>query len=223
MRIISPFKDYYDCVQSQGQDLSLIYNRQPEEIISKTRVFSFVSLLNRWGSDIVSRVEVVGFCGHVHPVLKIHKPGDARVKPVLCYLIEEVDAFVEQHFKPLEIERYYADKRRSYWSERWTYTPHKALVAFFAEARQRAGDFVYLFDKAPVFRCREGRETTLTYNACLKEVEFYRQVDPFTAYQEIQMFWGGRAAPEKPIPKIDDKTLAAAKGFDKFSFRKDKK
>jgi hypothetical protein len=28
------------------------------------------------------------------------------------------------------------------------------------------------------------------------------------------------ASPEKPIPKIDDKTMAQAKGFDKFSFRK---
>jgi hypothetical protein len=30
------------------------------------------------------------------------------------------------------------------------------------------------------------------------------------------------AFPNKPIPKIDDKTMAEIKGFDKFSFRKDK-
>lgn len=223
MRIVSSFSDYYDCVQRQGQDLSLIYHRQPEEIVSKTRVFSFADRFRRWGTDIVTRIEVVGFCGHIHPVLKILKPGDLRVKPTYCYLLEEVNAFVEQHYHPLIVERYYASRRRSYWSERWRYTSHDSLRAFFEEARQRAGDYLYLFDKGPVFRCHEGRETTTTYNASLKEVEFFRLIDPYTAYQEIAMFLGGRAAPEKPIPKIDDKTLAQAKGFDKFSFRKDKK
>ena len=35
------------------------------------------------------------------------------------------------------------------------------------------------------------------------------------------MFISNLAVPLKPIPKIDDKTMAEIKGFDKWSFRKE--
>jgi hypothetical protein len=224
MRIISPFYDYYDSVQAQGQDQTLIYLRAPREIVSKTRLFPFVEKLRHWGNNIVARIEVIGFCGRVYPVLLIQNPRDTAVKPVYCYNVNEIDAFVERQFKPLIVERYYAKKKRSYWSERWNYTSHNTLVALFQDAEQHAGDYAHLFrdEHAPIFRCWEGHETRITYNACLKDVQFFRVFDPFTAFQEIQMFLGGMAFPEKPIPKIDDMTMAAAKGFDKFSFRKPK-
>ena len=47
-------------------------------------------------------------------------------------------------------------------------------------------------------------------------------VDPYTAFQEIAMFLGGMAMPLKPIPHLSDEIIAASKGFDKYSFRKDK-
>ena len=67
-----------------------------------------------------------------------------------------------------------------------------------------------------------GTRTLLTLEPQLYQYEFYRVMDSYTAYQELSMYIGGRASPEKPIPAIDDVTLAQAKGFDKFSFRKPK-
>jgi hypothetical protein len=62
----------------------------------------------------------------------------------------------------------------------------------------------------------------MAWNACLKDLEFFRIVDPYTAFQEIAMFLGGLAVPLKPIPHVDDKTMVEAKGFDKkWSFRKE--
>ena len=47
-------------------------------------------------------------------------------------------------------------------------------------------------------------------------------MDSYTAFQELQMYFGGLAAPIKPIPHISDADMLIAKGFDKkFSFRKD--
>ena len=226
MRIISPYKDYYDSVQGQGQDLSLLYLRQPREIVLKGREtpFEFTTLLRHWGNDIVDGCNVVGFCGRVVPVLTVHHPSQYDVPEALCYSVADVDAFVETHFKKRIVERYYAGKQQTYWHERWRYTTHKTLENFFNECDAQANKYEHLFreNHCPVFvyrECRVGH--ILTYNGCLKDMQFYRLVDPYTAFQEIQMYLGGMASPEKLIPPIDDKTLAAAKGFDKWSFRKE--
>jgi hypothetical protein len=42
-----------------------------------------------------------------------------------------------------------------------------------------------------------------------------------TTYQEIAMFLGGLATPQKPIPVPSDKDMVSIKGFDRFSFRKE--
>jgi hypothetical protein len=213
-------------VQGQGQDLSLLYLRQPKEIVLKGREtpFAFTTMLRHWGRDIVAGCNVVGFCGRVVPVLSICDPTHWTAPSVLCYSLAEVDAFVEARFKRPVVERYYAAKRRTYWSERWWYTTHKTLEAFFKECEAQQSQYEHLFreNHCPIFvyrECHAGH--IITDNGCLKDMQFYRLVDPYTAFQEIQMFLGGMASPEKPIPEIDDKTLAAAKGFNKWSFRKE--
>jgi hypothetical protein len=228
MRIISSFKDYYDCVQSQGQDQSLLYLREPKEVVLEGRQtpFQFTTILQRWGNDIIYGCNVIGFCGRVIPVLSLCHPQDSSIKPVFAYTLAEVDSFVEAHFKKARIERYYAAKRKSYWSELWRYTSHRTIDEFFQEAARHAGDFEHLFqnNRSPIFTYRECRAGhILTFNGCLKEFQFFKLVDPYTAFQEIQMYLGGMAFPNKPMPQIDDKTMAEAKGFNKWSFRKESK
>jgi hypothetical protein len=66
-------------------------------------------------------------------------------------------------------------------------------------------------------------KTTITYNDCLKDVEFYRVFDPYSAYQEIEMFLNNLAIPQKDMPKIPDRENILSHGFDdKLSFRKEK-
>lgn len=67
---------------------------------------------------------------------------------------------------------------------------------------------------------RHGREFEL--NCRLEDYQFYRIFDAYRAYQEIRMWLSNQAAPEKPIPHIPDIIMRDAKGFDKYSFRKDK-
>lgn len=56
----------------------------------------------------------------------------------------------------------------------------------------------------------------------LANFEFNKVLKADKAYQELLMWHNNLATPEKQIPKIDDKTMLEAKGFDKFSFRKGK-
>jgi len=227
VRIISPFRDYYDSVQAVGQDQSLLYLRRPHEEKWKETPFPFTDALRRnyFCDNLLRDCYIVGFCGTIRPVLRLQHPSPSRtdIKPVLCYTLDDVDSFIRATFKTPAVERYFSKRRRNYWSETWRHLQHDQFDTFFQEAEARRNQYKHLFQgsRCPVFICQTGRECIITYNGCLKDVEFYRCVDPFTAFQEIQMFLGGLAAPEKPIPRTDDKTLAEAKGFNKWSFRKE--
>jgi hypothetical protein len=61
---------------------------------------------------------------------------------------------------------------------------------------------------------------SIVYNAPLKDLEVFRLVDTYTAFQEISMFLGGLAVPLKEIPQVPDKIMVGIKGFDEWSFRK---
>jgi len=66
---------------------------------------------------------------------------------------------------------------------------------------------------------KRNREYKIVYNECLKDLEFFKLIDTFTAFQELQMYFGAMAQPNKPIPHISDKDMVSIKGFDKWSFR----
>lgn len=62
------------------------------------------------------------------------------------------------------------------------------------------------------------------HNPFLKEIEFYRAMDPFTIFQEIQLAVSRMAFKEKPLVEVSDKCKIEGHGFDyKYSFRNRKK
>lgn len=78
--------------------------------------------------------------------------------------------------------------------------------------------------RGPVFVAKGGENrigggSYIEYNTRLKDLEFYRKFDAYQAFQEIAMWLGNQAEPRKPIPVLDDVTMAEIKGFDKWSFR----
>jgi len=227
MRIKSTFHDFYDCVQGQGQDLSLLYLRQPRVVRLQEPLFPFITKMRHWRrTDLIRTCYVIGFCGKIYSVLGVQNPSVYATPRPLCYTLDEVDAFVQRTFKAKLAERYFTDARRNYWREAWHYTRRSTLDAFFNESLAHRDKYEYIFrdNHCPIFVYRETRdEYVLTYNGCLRDVQFYRCIEPFTAFQEVQMFLGGMAFPNKPIPKVSDKIMAAAKGFDKWSFRKEPK
>jgi hypothetical protein len=225
MRIKSTFHDYYDSVQSMGQDHSLLYLRMPKEVELKESPFPFIKHLRHWGGiDIVAARYVIGFCGKIYPVLEMQHPSKSEIENVFCFNVAQVDKYLEANFKPDSVKRYRAGKR--WYDPYWTYTRRGSVESFFAEclATQEKYSQLFTVNCCPVwiYKFRHGT-SIMTYNGRLRDVEFYRMFDTYSAYQEISMYLGNLAAPEKPLPKIDDKTMAEIKGFDKFSFRKDKK
>ena len=63
---------------------------------------------------------------------------------------------------------------------------------------------------------------TTTKNPILKDYDFQKIVDPYTAFQEIQMYISGvlSTGDKNPQWPISDKLKAESKGFNDLSFRR---
>lgn len=92
----------------------------------------------------------------------------------------------------------------------------------------RLSAIIFRDNRVPVFVAKYyGRRSYLGFrhpiicNGLLRELEFFRVFDPYTAFQEIAMHVGGvLGAPNKPVPEVSDKDMVSAKGFNEWSFRK---
>jgi len=229
MRIISTFHDYYDAIQAQGQDLDLIYLRTAKEIKLTEWPFPICQSCHYSTRNLHFSEWIIGFCGKIYPLLQVELrtllTGRRADEPpeVVCFSAADVDAYAEKYLTKKQLERYYA-KKRSRLRRDWHYAHHHYVVdEFFEECARRQNEFSQIFNehRVPIFTAKYKRDPELTLNAELKPFEFYRLFDTFTAFQEIQMFLGAIAVPLKPIPDIPDKIMAEAKGFDKWSFRKE--
>lgn len=231
MRIISTFHDYYDVVQGQGQDLDLVYLRTPKEVVCSYRLFpGFLGNLN-WdkGSRFAANDCVIGFCGKIYPLFALSYGEDHA----FCYNIDDVDSFVNKHIKKRRLKAYYDNKKHySYyqiWPKAWI---RKSFDKFFVSCYERKDAFKQLFydHRTPIFvyehKKHVGPNHTYKYymviDAQLKSFEFFKVIDVFTAFQEIQMFLGSLAVPLKEMPVVPDRIMLEAKGFNKWSFRKEK-
>jgi hypothetical protein len=74
----------------------------------------------------------------------------------------------------------------------------------------------------PVFMIKLDNNTCkVTIDPCLKEIEFHKVKDPFTAFQDIQSFISGVLGNiEKEIITVGNDVKIHKAGFDKWSFRK---
>lgn len=63
-------------------------------------------------------------------------------------------------------------------------------------------------------------DRSLVINPRLANLQFFRALNPFQAFQEIAMFVGNMAFPDVPQSKMDDRWRIQAHGFDAQSFRK---
>lgn len=237
MRIIDTQnrKDYYDCVQAQDEDRQTIFLRKPEaNRFEGNWPFPLLGYGRIQYSNVLVAEYIIGFCGKIYPLIELVGLDQSASKraegAVLCRNLAQVEAYLAKNLRLDEYEQWLSPRyrrRRPYRLDKYLRKPE--YERFFKECSDKQNAFLKLFEQAktPVFvatlRCYQFQKPSgeIAYNALLKPFEFFRVFSPPAAYQEISMFVNNLAVPFKPIPKIDDVTMAEAKGFDKFSFRKD--
>lgn len=222
MRIIADKHDYYDKCISFGVDPTIVYVRKPGEEQLKRWPFP-------WMLDIDIGLSfthyVIGFCGKIYPCIRTgtSRYGDQNEIITIekfCYTEKDIDSFVRANANKKQLAKFYGEDRRV--------TPIQALLAkFFAECKRQQDAFKAMFEerRSPVFVARQPHirrwgEFTVEWDVLLKEYEFYRVFDFTRAFQEVFMFMGNLAQPQKPMPVISDEAKVQAHGMDKWSFRR---
>jgi hypothetical protein len=242
IRIKSDFKDYYDCVQATGQDQTLLYLRMRKEILLSKFPIIYSASRPSSGNFVHYTTQWIGFCGKFYPVVKIKKSDNythfrERREPFapleshkFCFNLEDIDTWVKDTFNEEEQEGYFHPQKVK-WRDAWQHTERRSFFNHYftsckAEEDKHSDIFIEYSCPIVTFRSeyvlkKRTEEHYIVLNPCLKDYGFYRIFEPYQAFQEIAMFLGNMAEPRKEIPEIDDTTMAEAKGFDKYSFRKE--
>jgi hypothetical protein len=229
MRIISAEHDYYDCVQRVDHDRSVIYQRHPVRTEWERKDWAFPEspfpeILHLGNNSMQVTMRIVGFCGKIYPLIEMSL--DSMTQPAACWSLADVDAYLKSVLID-DAWKEYCDDNKKYKRRRWYDLSgrRKRCREFFDECKKKESSFTGLFEKhkCPIFVATwKFFESVFEANALLAPLGFYRVFDTNRAWMEISQYVSNQALPIRPIPKLDDKTLAEAKGFDKYSFRKDK-
>ena len=240
MYIISKNKDYYDGVAgSTGIDKTIVYERYPVEIDNQIKMPKIFHHKNTWQyrydnqflnirySELDSKKSkkynnvhsfIVGFCGKLylgwkfHYTVKADRLGLEKIKTDIVYGYDNAKKYLrEKHWKHnLEDDVNFIK----------SYDP----INIFREINAP----VFIYDNESNLNFSNNGQLLnyglLIINPLLKDYEFYKVVDTFQAFQEIQMFLGGvLGRGEKEIIQVADKYKIEQHGFDKWSFRKEPK
>lgn len=197
MRIIDKYKDYYDSLQRLGIDPDIVFVRKPEIINIPEFKYSYWGLSFYKDKALVNiKKLVIGFCGKTYPALVVD------------------NSFVYNDFEldKLGIFQEVYRHHRHVLLEKNTYFEKLKLIKY---------NFFEQY-KTPIWVLEDG-PGKLIINARLKPYFFAKIFPPELAYQTLYQYLAIQNRGEKPIPHVDDKTLAEAKGFNKWSFRKEPK
>lgn len=210
MRIHSSFHDYYDHMLKNGFDPKINYVRETndenwfDDSFLDREVVAWIVQGSRKEERCLD-FELIGFCGEIIPVIHPHVYEQKRL-----YSVEEVQTYLKEGEVPREVISWLTDSRvYSHWG---------------ATVNGRYED-VFKKYKVPVFYARrEGYGIRLVLNPCLKNLEFIRKYQPYEAWQKLSQYVGNvLVQPTTVIEPIPDKLKAETHGFNKYSFRKDKK
>jgi hypothetical protein len=212
MKIVSPFHDYYDSIQAMGIDKTCVYIRKKEEISSKKyndhRWWESKRpklYFNKKSDDVSNHNFIIGFCDHIYPGVKVQKSikdrfGNPQITASkIFYDKKSFDDFNEE-----KIERNKYLREVSHFEYDW---------------EKEFGD-IFLKYKVPLFIViGDGHNEIIHLNGCLKEYEFQKVKDPYTAYQYIYQYISGvLGVGSNPMIEISDKDKSIKHGFDKWSF-----
>jgi len=250
VRIISKFRDYYDNVGvGYDTDPKRVYMRKPKELDSDD-FKNLIGILQKMPSFLVDRTYseptgLIAFCGKAYPYYYFSNgrpslESESREKALIhCYSFETVLKFWKEQA---------AEDKAKNWVNTEAQSAVKALTdpeedryggyvfksslredtweRFTQETSFDVSDDVFRRADSPIIHIYrtsgKGYHFEAFSNPRLNEMQFASVVDPYTAYQELEMFLGTNLVNQMdPDVHVPDVVKAESHGFNKFSFRKD--
>lgn len=236
MYIISKKKDYYDgVVGTVGIDKTIVYEREFIEIEDYKEFPSefrrnqpwrkwndqnhFLNL-NKYSINKESKYQkfdsfIIGFCGKLYLGWKFHWETEEDRKWYGRFQTDVIYGYddAKEHLN------------NDHWGSNLTddvnYVLNYNPMDLFREYKTPIFVYDSHYNRMDIDDGYRDKSRFII-NPLLKEYEFYKIFDPFTTFQEIQMFVSGvLGTGEKEIIEVDDKYKIAQHGFNKWSFRKE--
>lgn len=192
--------DFYDPVAKTGVDKSVVYKRKEQVFYDEKGLNIHLPWDTIYRGNAPSgrsiHGEILAFCGKLYPYFTISEIGK---NTKIFYNLSFLDQF-----------------KISKWSE-------KEFKEFFNISKNN--EYLNLKYKSPVIIIKKSRNKNynshyqIVVNPLLKDIEFYRILDPYQTYQQIYQYLSSNLCSEKQMEDIPDKYKLLQKGFDKHSFR----
>ncbi len=191
----------------------------------------------------------IGFCGKLYRGVCV--TGDWATNRIHCYSVKDVLSTLQKagsaasnwqtryYIRDLEtledvLTKWFERSRESQAFENWSITNKLPVVghqyqnrtnSFFqveCDSEYRDLEFIGGGKRSRLDNLLSGTsQAVVVADIRLFDIDFQKVVDPYTAYQELDMFIGGvLSAPSNPMIPITDKDRIKQHGFDKWSFRK---
>ena len=247
MKIYSKFQDYYDSAMAYGVDDHVKWVRNTNEIeldcphegyeyrkahdSAETFPFFNTEMFRQRPRGRFKGVECdwlfIGFCGKIYAPLRFHWYSHHRDVPYdnihYAYSVEEIEKVLYQAEPSGDLVKQFRSKATDNynWASGRPNMNARDVKSYFEQFQGKEDLSLFTELNTPIFVIEYGhRETHINTAPQLKQYDFARIMDPYTAYQEIEMFLGGVLGSGNPdVVEIADKYVAAGKGFDKWSFR----
>ena len=183
---------------------------------------------------------IIGFCGKFYVGARITVTSNDWTHPTYesVYSIDDVVSHINEIEDRAMRESqltYLNSNRRSWMHGRGDITKRDLYERFFASDILDSDNFFFEW-QTPVFVITKGKYRESGYytsskprkisfkiirNPCLKDYGFARVMDPYTTFQEIDMYLGGVLGVNEPdTVDISDDKMRDKKGFDDYSFKK---
>lgn len=243
MYIISKHKDYYDSAVGMGIDKTIVYERKPRQekvpkelsdFLNQYDHYSFVKeRLNKKIVNYSTSVIHIGFCGKIYLGIRLNKEFENsytydKIKEVEMMwnhdtIRKKLNPEVKYHkyrwFKnqksELELFNNYVAKLEAYDATKWFREFNSPIFAISGPPI----DDSYSWRQSLGFNNKDGE---LFVNPILKEYQFAKVFDPYTAFQEVQMYVSGVLGVSKDGTDFPatEKEKVAQHGMNKWSFRR---
>jgi hypothetical protein len=230
MRIVSPFKDYYDSAMALGHDAAVTFVRNETSMLYPVPTEESARALNclvpepscifetrsPFGAD--SPVKLcpvsIAFCGKTYNGIRVLELGSAEHpvfydKPSLVAYLEKRKLFsILGNLEPRRSNRWGRYQGASKLLSQQGNTAHSAFLHAYRIA-------IMVWTPEPY------NSPILSKNAKLADFQFFKVMDAYSAYQELDMYLSGILAEnEQSMLTVADSVKVQQHGFDKYSFRK---
>lgn len=214
MKIISKYKDYYDYCEYLGIDPKCIYKRDTKVIslnkshrkiwpVEESLYLDYWRIYEEGGRWPVEEMWVgwLAFCGILYPHFLI------RVKE---------DVFITRDLNQAQIFLSRTTHRR-WWKDKATRFNERVKEL----QEKKVPDSFFIKHNSPAI-LYDPKNSKLTLNPNLQDLQFYHVKTAEQAWQELSMFlMSVLKVDQRPMVEVEDKYRIHAHGFDKSSFRRE--